>query len=280
MIVFKEDTHQYFNSQTNEEYISVTTFLSKFKQPFNSEYWSLYKAIEKFSLENEHDWNKYKEQVSINPALFLKRCKIDSQNRILELKKEILSDWKDIKDEACRIGTQIHKEKELEILKNKGEVIKGIFYPIGSIENNSNKIKLTEGIYPEIVLYSHKYKICGTSDKIIIDSNFNVCIDDYKTNKKIDLKSFKDKKLGYKMMLNPLEYLMDCNFIHYALQISTYAFLLEEEGYIINTEKLSFTHLILNRDKTDINYGNVVDTKIYNVPYLRNEVKQILKLRL
>ena len=46
-VAFSEDSHTYWNVNDNEKYISVTTLIHKFTQPFDKDFWSAYKALEK-----------------------------------------------------------------------------------------------------------------------------------------------------------------------------------------------------------------------------------------
>ena len=46
-VAFSELDHVYWNVDDNEKYISVTTLIHKFSQPFDKDFWSAYKALEK-----------------------------------------------------------------------------------------------------------------------------------------------------------------------------------------------------------------------------------------
>ena len=58
-------------------------------------------------------------------------------------------------------------------------------------------------------------------------------------------------------MLDPLQHLDDCNYIHYCLQISIYAWMLEQEGYVVRD--LRFTHI----------------NKPYPVSYMKYEIENM-----
>ena len=45
-VEFYEDTHEYINKKTNAKYVSVTTLIHEYTQPFDEEFWSAYKAFE------------------------------------------------------------------------------------------------------------------------------------------------------------------------------------------------------------------------------------------
>jgi hypothetical protein len=68
-VCFNEENHTYWNENDNGKYISVTTLIDKFAQPFDKDFWSAYKALEKLipvdnwkiekkSLLNSHRFDK------------------------------------------------------------------------------------------------------------------------------------------------------------------------------------------------------------------------------
>lgn len=62
-ILYKDDTHEYFNTELNRKLISVTTCLKKFKQPFDKEYWLKVKANQRGinTEELEKEWEQAKK---------------------------------------------------------------------------------------------------------------------------------------------------------------------------------------------------------------------------
>ena len=47
-IAFNEEKHRYWNvNDESKKFISVTTLIEKFGQPFDRDFWSAYKALEK-----------------------------------------------------------------------------------------------------------------------------------------------------------------------------------------------------------------------------------------
>lgn len=93
------------------------------------------------------------------------------------------------------------------------------------------------------------------------------CIVTHNTNKKIDLKSGFDTitKSSAKMKY-PLNNLMDCNFYHYSLQLSTYAWMLQKlhPEFVIKD-------LILNH------YDHNGKNTLYHCDYLKDDVEKMLK---
>lgn len=75
----------------------------------------------------------------------------------------------------------------------------------------------------------------------------------HNTNGKIDKYNFMKHR-----MLDPLSHLHDCNLNHYKLQISAYAWLLEQVGFI--PRDLGFRHL----------------TTPYRFNYMKKEIENIM----
>ena len=80
-------------------------------------------------------------------------------------------------------------------------------------------------VLSEVILYSTELKIAGTIDILALDKTTGTYeIIDWKTSKRIDTTSF-GNKMGTSSVTQDVP---DCNFYHYALQLSLYRYLLEE----------------------------------------------------
>jgi hypothetical protein len=89
----------------------------------------------------------------------------------------------------------------------------------------------------------------------------------HNTNKEIQLKGFYDSSIrSEQKMLYPLSNLGDCNFNHYQLQLSTYAWMLQK----INPEFI-IKGLILNH------YDHSGKNTLYDCSYLKDDVEKMLK---
>ena len=128
---------------------------------------------------------------------------------------------------------------------------------------------LEHGVYPEYVIYRESddgiLRIAGQVD-LIIKSGNEITIVDHKTNKKIDQKSgFNTTTKSNTKMKYPLNNLMDCNFYHYTLQLSTYAWMLQKinPNFIIKD-------LILNH------YDHNGNNTLYHCEYLKHDVEKML----
>lgn len=51
-VAFNDSAHTYWDiNNLKKEYISVTTLIGSYAQPFDSDFWSKYKALEKFQIQ-------------------------------------------------------------------------------------------------------------------------------------------------------------------------------------------------------------------------------------
>ena len=95
----------------------------------------------------------------------------------------------------------------------------------------------------------------------------NKCIVTHNTNKKIDQKSYFDPVTKKnQMMLAPLSNIMDSNYWHYALQLSTYAWMLQKINPEFKIQGLTLEH--------HDHFDNIVE---YEVPYLKSDVERMCK---
>jgi hypothetical protein len=309
-------------------YHSVTELINKYKQPFNTEYWSLYKAYQMLitnKLKNVYpnlsdDNLERKAKVIIKDDLVkyyaslatdeLRGSREDmnalesiivnggvKEEEITEYRNIILDSWKNSKDTASNRGNLYHAARESKALKtgkelnafdNKEYIVHkellgrqfnydstdGRFEDLDeallwNMDNYDVKFAidtnlfetLEDGFYPELILWNDNYRVAGTSDRIFVETILGdrfVDIDDYKTNATIDKKSFYVKGEGYRMMLPPVNHMMDCKHNYYWLQVSIYAYMLEQMGFIVR--KVGYHHL----------------NALNSLTYLRDEAVDIL----
>jgi ATP-dependent exoDNAse (exonuclease V) beta subunit len=238
-VSFDEASHTYTNYK-GSKYTSATTLIGKFKQPFDK------KAVA----------TAYAKKNGKTPQYWIDK-------------------WEEISKKACEKGTNFHKGKESHLLSLDGIVKEDRVIQVVDInkftEPNIDYSTLPDGVYPELILWNHYWGVAGISDIIIIDGDY-FDVDDYKTNKKIDKESYCHPKYGHKMMKPPINHLMDCNYTHYALQLSLYAYMLEKlTGK--KARNLSFHHHPPHIDNPDM--VSVEGIK-YTVPYLKSEVIAML----
>ena len=114
--------------------------------------------------------------------------------------------------------------------------------------------------FSEVLVYSKELCIAGTMDVLMLnkDSEEHVIID-WKTSRRIEKKSFKGKK-GIKKETSNIE---DCNYNHYALQLSLYRYILEKY-YDIKVSRQLIAHL-----KDD-------GLESHSTPYMKKEILDML----
>ena len=189
MITLERDTHKYkLLSNPDISFTSVTTYLDHFFEGFDAE-----KVANK--LIKNHP--KYKNKT------------VDS----------LIAEW----DESAKYGTMVHDELE-NWVKNSVEP-KDVKSINGKNWLIAYQAKSDIDVLSEIIIYSTELKIAGTIDILAKDNNTDeYIIIDWKTSKKINKTSYKYKTGNHEITKN----IMDCNFYHYALQLSLYRFILEE----------------------------------------------------
>lgn len=270
-VAFSSDEHVYWNVDDNEKYISVTTLIHRFTQPFDKEFWSAYKALEK--LLPKDSWAIEKKSL-LNTKKF-DRSILDlyniSENDFNKVQQSILDDWDNENRKSCERGTKIHEELENSFYRNTANISLQKFGIGGKFECKKDypELDLEYGVYPEYLIYRESddgiLRVAGQVD-LIVKSGNEITIIDHKTNKKIDQKSgFDTSTRSNAKMKYPLNNLMDCNFYHYTMQLSTYAWMLQKinPNFVIKD-------LILNH------YDHNGNNTLYHCDYLKDEVERML----
>jgi hypothetical protein len=190
--LFEEKSHKY--TYLGKDFISVTTYIEKFHEPFNLQYHSL-RIAQKRNIPQE--W--------------------------------VLSEWQEINDYANYIGHETHLwienyfSKIWQELPTNLDVIDRI--------NKFNKIYATQlhklvPIAFEVRIFSKKWKIAGMIDAIFLYRD-KLFIVDYKTNKEFTT----DENLKYpKRLRYPFNSYYETHLNKYSIQISLYSLILKEYG--------------------------------------------------
>lgn len=271
-IAFNNEFHKYWNvSDESKKFISVTTLIERFGQPFDKDFWSAYKALEK--LIPAENWKIEKKSLlntkKINKEILdLYNISLNDFNRE---QQKVLDEWAENNRISCERGTKIHEELE-NTFYSKGKNIKLDKFGIGGkfeCRKNYTELDLSYGVYPEYLIYRSSddgvLNIAGQIDCLVKNGN-EITIIDWKTNKKIDLKSgFNTQSKSSIKMKYPLNTLDDCNYNHYQLQLSTYAWMLQKlnPDFVIND-------LILSH------FDHEGKNTIYHCNYLKTEVERML----
>ena len=271
-IAFNEEKHRYWNvNDESKKFISVTTLIEKFGQPFDRDFWSAYKALEK--LIPPDSW-KIEKKSLLNTKRFDKSI-LDvydiTENEFNKTQQDILDAWDEENRKSCERGTKIHAQLENEFYAGGKNVELKKFGLGGKFEcrRNYTELDLPYGVYPEYLISRTSddgiLNIAGQIDCLVKNGN-EIVIIDHKTNKKLDLKGgFNTTTKSSVKMLYPLNNLDDCNFNHYQLQLSTYAWMLQKinPNFVIKD-------LILNH------YDHEGNNTLYHCDYLKTEVERML----
>ena len=270
---FREKDHVYGNiSDPSIKYTSVTTLIGKYENEFDSQFVSAYKALERilpsdiWKREKGAIWKSHKI-----PNEFLEVYNI-SKEELNKVQQDILDEWAEINRQSCERGTKIHSQLENSFYKAGSNITLKKFGIGGKFEcrKDYSDLDLEYGIYPEYLIYYDNPKldlhIAGQIDLLIKNKN-DIIIGDHKTNKKIDFKSFYNNSTRTSAKMKyPLGTLDDCNFNHYQLQLSTYAWMIQKLNPEFNIKRLFINH-----------YDHEGNNNIYEVQYLKNEVEKMLK---
>ena len=261
-IVFNASDHSYKSIDADGiQWVSVTSLVSNFKEPFDSK-----SVAQRVAKSKKSKW------FGISPE------------KIIEL-------WDSESNRAITLGTFYHNQRESDICSLSSIEKEGLPIPVykpveeGSVKKAPDQ-RLTDGIYPEHMVYLKSAGICGQSDLVEV-YNSKVDIIDYKTNKEIKTESFKDWEGISKKMLFPVSHLDDCNFNHYSLQLSIYMYIILKHNPKLQAGDIYIHHVTFEEEGKD-EYGYPV-TKYslegdpivkevipMKVPYLKDEVISIV----
>jgi hypothetical protein len=262
-IKFKSKEHSYESTDGSDiKWLSVTSFVGLFKEPFDKD-----------AIATKASKNTRSKWYGLSPD-------------------EIKALWQKETDRAIMLGSWYHDEREKELLMCNTIERNGVELPIVNIiENDGVKLspdqKLTTGIYPEHMVYLKSAGLCGQADRVEVLFD-QIDLYDYKTNKEIKLESFKNWEGVSKKMLGPLSHLDDCNFNHYALQLSTYMYMMLKHNHNLKPGKMELHHIVFEVEDVDkYGYpitavdqeGNPIVKEVvpYPVPYLKKEVREMIK---
>jgi hypothetical protein len=251
MIVFNADDHSYKSlDDSNIDWISVTTLVSHFKKPFDAK-----KIAEKVSKKKNSKW------YGIEPKL-------------------IQQIWNSESERSTTLGTWYHNQRETDLCSFASIEREGITVPVFKPSEIKEGVKtaplqkLEPGVYPEHMVYLRSAGICGQSDLVEI-VNGRVNIIDYKTNKKIDTESYTDWEGKSEKMLPPIDSLDDCNFNHYALQLSIYMYIILKHNPKLKPGKIFIHHIVFEVEKEN-EWGYPITKKDVDGEPIVKEVNQIL----
>ena len=250
------------------------------------------KVFDKYKFfENGHYYTYKDKQVGISVTKYISQFENEFDSDTLSQKVadkdgisqfEVLNEWKRKGEYSCLKGTAIHEwlqdnyanreyKFDLSQLEEYPE-----YYKIEDVEHlkqmaidfiNDYKNRYIL-IGDEILCGIPDFDIASAIDLLFYDTvNNEVVLADIKTN--TDLKGWKSTPSYVKKMLQPLEDIKDITFEHYKIQLSIYRYFLEEYAHIPISDNMFIVYL----SEKEKSYN------IIQIPYLKNEVEKILKLR-
>lgn len=239
-ITFKEDTHQYFDPD-GLEYKSFSRVIKNYVEPFDAQKIS--------SIISKGDMSK---------------------------KQALLDDWELKKNVAIDHGNNIHNSLEYYALGKMSLVTDHELMDLAKrlFSNFSHYYRL----WPEVTLYSKAHKIAGQTDLVTKRQSFRgnthvFDFYDYKTNLsqgiRYDSIGWNKEPIRHynRYMLSPIDYLEDCNYNKYSLQLSSYAYM-AEITYGITVGKLMIIFIWKNKN-------GKYHYKFLPVPYMKMEAMAI-----
>lgn len=271
-IAFVEETHKYFDvTNPDAVFTSVTTMIHEYTQPFDKEFWSAYKALEKLLAKDV--WSIEKKSL-LNTKKFdkvLLELHDINENDFNKVQQTILDEWDEENRKSCERGTKIHADLENSFYNKKKDIDISKFEICGKFvcDKGRTELDLENGIYPEYLISQvsedGKLRIAGQIDLLVKKGN-KIIIADWKTNRKIETKSFFNNKTKQSVKMKfPLNNLDDVNYWHYTLQLSTYAWMLQKYNPEFEIEDLVLVHF----DHSD-------NMTVYHLPYLKEDVVKML----
>ena len=264
MISFEDEGHIYDNVDSKDDFkwVSVTRLVGQFKEKFDA-----------VAVSEKCSKGKNAKYAGIDP-------------------KVIRDSWTKESLRSTELGTWYHNQREADMLNCNTITRDGIELPIISpILDGKLKLSpdqtLTEGIYPEHLVFLRSASVCGQADRIEVVGN-RLDVYDYKTNKEIKMRGYKFYDGTRKMMLGPLRHLEDCEFNHYALQLSIYMFIILKHNYNFDPGVIQIHHVGFEVEDTDNNgypihaldpMGEPIISSIERIdlPYMKKEVISMLK---
>ena len=271
-VAFNDENHKYFDiNDESKQYISVTTLIGRYEQEFDKSFWSAYKALEK--LLSKDAWQLEKKSLLVSKKINKELLDVYdiSENDFNKAQQDILDEWDKTNREACERGTKIHADLENSFYKAGKNVNLQKFGIGGKFEcrKDYSDLDLEYGVYPEYLIYRESndgiLKLAGQIDCIVKSGN-DIILIDHKTNKKIDQKGgFNTQTKQTAKMKYPLNNLDDCNLMHYTMQLSTYAWMLQKinPNFVIKD-------LILNH------YDHEGNNTLYHCEYRKHDVEKML----
>lgn len=140
-------------------------------------------------------------------------------------KKQIKDEWNNNGKISSELGTKMHAD--IEYYLNDQKVLEPdnieFKYFLNFWSDFNKKYPEVVPYRTEWVVYDEDKKFAGSIDCVLADKNDNLILVDWKRSKEIKKSNVYEK--GYK----PFDYMDNCNFSHYTLQLNFYRHILENK---------------------------------------------------
>lgn len=148
-------------------------------------------------------------------------------------KEAILKAWKDKNTKACENGSTTHdfaEKLDRQARTKKEEAVVQFIKYLGCVHPGRYIL-----MAKELKMYHKIYRFPGTCDFILYDTKTRkFIIGDWKTNEDL-FKNYKEQTL-----LSPFDFLLDCPYNHYQIQLSLYEILFKQLGYEVSERWLIY----------------------------------------
>lgn len=299
-LAFNEEFHKYWNVKyPNRKYTSVTTLIGKYHPHFDPEFWSRYKALQRIIGMDEFDGpvigiDKKTGKEKRQPASEAKKALLETKkydhrwsdmydvsvDLLEKVAEDIRGEYVKANVDACERGTIHHLSKEMRFYDKAKHYLKEYEFGLDidnefSCEKHNFDLNYEHRILPEYLIYWSSadgiLNMAGQIDMLIKDGN-DIYLLDYKTNAKginTEAYSWFDKKSRSKKtekMHYPINHLDHTTYMHYTLQLSIYAWMLQRVNPEFNIKLLRLLHID----------GEGVET-LYDLQYLKEDVEKLMK---
>lgn len=292
---FNEEAHKYTDDLGNT-YISTTTLIGKYTVDFQKE--KIAEACERIGRNPKHPkYLRYKGKTK-KQILYeweqetVKACdKGTKKHNFLETAIKSCNGYKlncngFIDDKIYTIDDIINGARygRLNLEYFAQSCVKEKYPDIYALI--SNLCSVGYKIYAEIGVYDSKILLSGLIDILLVRGNEFIILD-WKTNKapirfesgyyakdfdgSLDLSNFIYKDDYFK---HPLGHLADSVGNHYAMQTSTYAYLVESWGF--ECKGIILCHIRTIENVKDDNGDDLEVVEVYDMPYLKEDVEIML----
>lgn len=220
-IKYYDEPHVYFIGD-RQLTVSATGIIKKYKQPFDSDYWSKYKA-KKLGVTQADiltEWDLKRVTSTVKGSIFHDYAENYLSNKVFAYPTEMVLST----PEFMGVDLVIEKIEKLKIMFHKFHAaIQGRMIPIKS----------------EFVIGDPSLDMGGMIDQLFYNKKTGMLeIWDWKTNKEIKTKNNYNTK-----MIDVMSSYDDCELSHYSLQLAIYKFVFERRtGIKLGCSRIAYFH--------------------------------------